>query len=406
MRRSSPLIRFIAIALASATGFASSLTLAWGADLPRNPFAQRLLRSMEYIDFPDILIAIAAQNTQPWQRYDQGERYLGRRTPLEPRWNQVISMNLSGDISQQLSAIHNVFMEGSGGDFRETPIDDAGGDIDRDVGGPGGFDRLTLDELKALQANLLLVVEAKPDPYNTVTPGQTWLARYRYPSAGTYQKFKQLLSPELLRDLQSADQAGKLGYDLRHPESVSPEFRTLNKRLLAELLDTVYDPNGTPEANYQALITVHPFDDYNGRSLRAWYRQQVGHPMFLMNFYCDLYCGRSKFAAEIAQGDQQYQQIVEGLVAEEKRNPGYPRFYDIPDFWMVAAGKQSAPSDSAHFVSQSKAWFLRVENSQRIDHKLFGEVIRDYQTFLGSQGLAASFIERPFACETFLLSFL
>ncbi len=351
-----------------------------------NPFAARLMRTMEYIDYPDVLVAIAAQNTRPWERYDSGERSLGRATPLEPRWNQAISLNPSGPIESQLNAIHNVFMETSSGDFRETPIDDAGGDIDRGVGGPGGFDRLTLSQARALQANLLLVAEVKPDPYNKTTPGQTMLARYRYPSAATYKKFQQFLSAQLLQDLGTAELAGKLAYDINRPESVGPEFRALNKRILAELLEAFYDPSASPVDNYQSMITVHPFDDYNGRSLRAWYREQAGRPLFLMNFYCDLYCGRTEFENEVARGDREYDQIEAGLEREENANPGYPRFYDVPEFWMVASGAQAEPSDPGRYVGASKAWFLRVENSQRIDHKLFDEVLRDFRAYLSTLG--------------------
>jgi hypothetical protein len=342
---------------------------------------------MEYIDFPDILVAIAAQNTRPWERYDSGERYAGRATPLEPRWNQAIAAPLSGPIETELNTIHDIFMETRSGDFRETPIDDAGGDIDRDVGGPGGFDRLTLQQARVLQANLLLTVEIKDDPYNTVTPGQTKLARYRYPSAGTYKKFQQFLSPGLLQDLNDADQAGKLSYDIRNPQSVGPEFRALNKRIIGELLERFYDPSASAVDNYQSMITVHPFDDYNGRSLRAWYREQTGHPLFLLNFYCDLYCGRTQFENAVAEGDQEYDLIVSGMLKEENAHPGYPHFYDIPEFWLVAAGRTTLPADPARFVSLSKAWILRVENAQRIDHKLFDEVFRDYRAYLASQGI-------------------
>jgi hypothetical protein len=274
-----------------------------GAQTPQNPFAQRFVRSMEYIDYPDILVAIAAGNDRTWERYDDGERHAGRTSSLESRWARATALGPSGAAASQVLALHSVFAE-SGGGFRETPIDDAGGDIDRGSGGPGGFDRLTLEQAQALKANPLLVVEIRPDPYNQATPGQTVLARYRYPSAATFHRFEQLLSPGLRAELQTAEQSGQLRYDPWNAGSVGPSFRRLNPRIIAELLDAAYRPSDPPWQNYQRMIAVHPFDDYNGRTLRAWYRRQAARPMFMLDFYCDLYCSTERFGQEIRTGDE------------------------------------------------------------------------------------------------------
>jgi len=230
----------------------------------KNPFGQRLLRSLEFIDFPDILVAIAASNTKPWARYEKSERYLGRKESLETRWNRAISLDLKNQsIVLQMQELQQVFSEGTTHSFREIPIDDAGGDIDRLGDGLGGFDRLTLSQAKALEENPLLLVDVKPDPKG---PG-TVLARYRYPTAGTYNKFRQFLSPELLGDLDKADAAGQLTYNISNRNSVGPIFRDLNKRIIAELLQARFNPGQSAITNYQRMIAIHPFERSNSAGL-------------------------------------------------------------------------------------------------------------------------------------------
>jgi len=368
---------------------------------PGHAFAERLLRAMEYIDYPDILVAVAAGNGSPWQRYDKGERRIGRNTPFEDRWNKAIEFSPGTSTANDLRGIQGTLSETPNAEFRGTPIDHAGGDIDKDAFGHG-FDRLTLKEAAELKANPLLSVTLKPDPYNTARPGQTVLAKYRYPSAGTWQKFRDLLSPALVEELEVATSKGLLEYKLEDPNSVTPEFRRLNVKILHELVSVADDPGAPLHVRYQRLVSVHPFDDYNGRSLRLWYRaQNGGKPLFLLNFYCDLYCSEADFAAE-AQRGQRALALLRSALAREAAASADPKFYDtVPEFFSIVADTP-APKDSRAFLSESKRWLLNPANSQRIDQKRFDEVFDEYEAWVQKRFPGAAIKD----CRTLLRALL
>ena len=357
------------------------LALAASPTQPTNNFALRLLKTMEYIDYPDMLVAVAAGNSQPWLRYENGEKYVGRNTPLEDRWTRATSLPIQAKITDELISLYRTFTENPAGDFRGTPIDFAGGDLEKDSYG-NGYDRLTARQNAVILANPFLSVESQPDPASTVGAR---LVRYRYPSAGTFHKFAAFLSPSLRQDLLAAEANGLLKYDQHDLTTVKPEFKALNRRIIRELLTKVYDPAKPTLINYQRMIAVHPFDDYNGRSLRAWYRTTAHFPLFLQEFYCDLYCSVSEFSAQVETGKKQYAQLMTGLAYEESLHPQESHFYDIDTWWLVAAQLHASPGGNAwKFVQESKHWFLVPEAAQKIDHKLFHEVLADFEQFARS----------------------
>jgi hypothetical protein len=377
-------------------------------------FASRFLRSMEYIDYPDILVAIAANNGTPWTRYDDGDIQI-YHTELEDRWNQAIAITPTGGGGDQLKQVHNILMPGVFGNvYRGVPIDNAGGDNAMDPRdavhctsptdqaneticdenfGNNTFDRVTDSQLAALLANPLLMVLVKPDRLL----GQH-LMKYRYPSVATYKKFANQLDAQLLADIHTAeaDPSHPLVYDANNPAVVSATFQSLTQRIIGELLDKAYVSTDTPAANYQRMIAVHPFDDYNGRSLRCWFRIKSGKPMLLLNFYDDLYSSVADFAKVIAISSQAYDMVSAATQRELAAHPTNAQFYqNVPEYFMYLGGMTTEPTDVHGFINRSDNWILHNPNplygptgteANAVDHKAFGQLVIDYRAYLKTTG--------------------
>jgi hypothetical protein len=401
--------------------------------LPADEFARKVIFALEYVDFPDVLLALSVNNDRPWERYDRDEFSKGKRTSLFDRWLRAATAPIPAtDVVSELLAIQTLFEELPVG-LRETPIDDAGGDVGRPgtvetfapapgnprtpaaaqllqslKTSPGFFDVVSAEQAAVLQSNPMLQVEAHAvsaieaalgrrivDPSGTLISPQSVLVRYRYPSAKRWKDFRQDLSARLQSELDRAEKAGQLEYDLFRPETVSPEFRRLNKLVLAELLRKRFDPRDVGAAffrNYQRMIAVHPFRDYNGRSLRILYRRKVGRPMFTLNFNHDLYTSPESYGAELQLGARAFDQISLGLRSEGQRAARasqMPAFFDVPHWWWFAAGpdgpalmSQSGPAFNDRLVQKSKDWLRQTPVAQRIEKKLFDQVFLDYRAML------------------------
>src|SRR5579885_860656 len=82
------------------------------AAFPTDPFAVKVLESLEFVDYPDVLLAVAVNNSTPWTRYDQGEFAAGRRRPLLERWIQATTEPaVSQDFEAELLRVHQIFQE-------------------------------------------------------------------------------------------------------------------------------------------------------------------------------------------------------------------------------------------------------------------------------------------------------
>jgi hypothetical protein len=432
---------------------------------------------MEFIDYPDMLLAIAVNNTKPWERYDQAEIQEGHG-PLLPRWVKATTEPaVSADFEAELLRIHQIFQEVPddafkrdpiAASFRVLPIDDAGGDIGRDPrnesfqptpgfvrtqaqaqavaafqqavrANPGFYDVVTDDQLKVLQSNRFLQLEfhkvsdvmallGRPivDPSGTQVPQTANLIRYKYPNAKRWHEFTDILSQGLQQQLAQAEAQHLLEYNpfnLTAPFNavnpsqggVSPQFQHLNQLVLHELLRSRFDANDSGLnffKNYQRFIAVHPFQDYNGRSLRALYRRMAGRPMFILNFNHDLYTDQATFEKDLRFGDTGFDFIAAGMAREQNahlmRAQTDPRdmakFFDLPEWWIVAAGAQDAgtlsrlvafqaplapgqASFATRLVMESKRWISEVPIEQRIDKKLFDGVFLDFEADLRQANL-------------------
>ncbi len=335
-------------------------------------FGKKLARSFEFIDLNDLLDAMARNRPDPWTLYDNPNEM-----PLIDRWNQSIQAFKKGT----LVSAHQILSGESETGFRDAPIT-AGGDIM--VAGKGYY-RITEKQKTVLESNPFLKVEIREDPF--AKPGtKTYLARHSYPSVENFRKYKEHLDSKLLQSLERAEQEGVLA------DHKSLEYRALNQEMLKELCENVLHSGRSELLTYQRLISIHPFNDYNGRTMRAWFEAQTGHPLFLRNWDLDLLLSPREFVAYAVEGESELSAIREGFAREYAKNPHFPRFYDAPEPWQVAAGvDRLAPSSERDFVEKSKSWFEDPQNSALIHQKLYYDV---YQGLRG--GCLKAFLRARF----------
>lgn len=345
--------------LSTAIQVSSSKNLLAG-DGALGDFGSKLLRSFEFIDLNDLLVAMARGDSAPWRRYDRP----GLRPMLE-KWETATGTSLK---DPSLLGVYRTLSEDAHGGLRGTPIV-AGGDI---IAYGKGYYRVTLRQARLLEDHPLLQVELLPDPWSP--NGRTYLGRHVYPCASTYRKFETLLSPKLRVKLRNAERT----FDFADPNS--PLMQGLTREVLAELI--AKSPSH-PLKEYQHLIAVHPFPDFNGRTMRAWYQRRSGSPLFIRNWDSDLFESFSELAAEAAMGKAHLQAIRQALLNEQFRNPGFPAFYDISEPWMIAAGLSEMNRISPTFVSRAKEWFRDPNHANLVRMKMDYEVFMGLRTYLG-----------------------
>ncbi|MCK5072433.1 MAG: hypothetical protein KAQ98_03340, partial [Bacteriovoracaceae bacterium] len=118
-----------------------------------------------------------------------------------------------------------------------------------------------------LKNNNYLEVHAKSHP-----SGDGFLVKYFYPDALHYKQLKGIISDKLYETLEKTDPDELLEkkHDLR---------KKLNSQIIDELLDDVLDRYYNTSVDFKKdksmelakdLISIHPFENFNGRTIRFW----------------------------------------------------------------------------------------------------------------------------------------
>lgn len=111
----------------------------------------------------------------------------------------------------------------------------------------------TTHQLETMKANPYLEVVSTPQ-------GKHHLVHYFYPDVFHFKKLKGKISDELYQKLSSLNQDQLMNdHNLR---------QQLNKQLLKELVDDFSTRMKAGKANWVELISIHPFEDMNGRTSR------------------------------------------------------------------------------------------------------------------------------------------
>ncbi|HLD99748.1 MAG TPA: hypothetical protein VJB59_05785 [Bdellovibrionota bacterium] len=323
-----------------------------------NEFARNFYESFEFIDWNDIINSMGRGDSAPWTRYDQPGM-----APLLDRWRQAKQLVGSIESDAEILGSYRALSGNPNGTYRDAPIV-AGGDFE--VNGKKYY-RITKNQLDALEKNRFLTVEWIEDPNPPQgAPTKTCLAKHEYPSARTYKKFQQLLSADLLKKLKDADASGQLANE------AGSEFKNLTQAVLKELI--IYSENAdvSPLLRYQFQISIHPFSDYNGRSLRAKYFKDAEKPLVMKNWDLDLFLNYEEFASESAAGRLQYRALFKALYDTEKASPDAPpKFYDIKEPYMMVSGVSELDEPPADFVNRVKAFYTDPANDHLIRRKQY-----------------------------------
>ncbi len=328
-----------------------------------SPFLKDLLSTFEFIGFSDILVAMAVGNSEPWTRYDDPGSI-----PFLKLWRETIALNLSTvDSRLQLVVLHEALSKNSE-HYRDHPVVGGGDEM---IDGPKvqGYYQVDSDAKLALESNPYLTLTLRPGPLQSDGTPSHYI-KHEYPSARTFHRFESLIESGLLTELRLAEAQGAL----KDPSSV--EFKDLTRRLIGQLAgDVLSDTQGKTSERYQKLMSIHPFGDFNGRTLRVWYRRTTGKPLFLPNWDWDLFMTPQEFAHAAEIGDNQLEWMRRSFLAEQALHPQFPDYYRAPGTWQVAAGVDNEAAHSATEIRDLlRAVFNELGVKQAVQHKQDGPV--------------------------------
>ena len=170
-------------------------------------------------------------------------------------------------------------------------------------------------ELKILQANPYLEVVAT----KSNTTGHH--VHYFYPDAFHYQKLKGILSEDLYNEL-SQQNAGNLMQDHQ-------KRNALNKRIISELYEDFKKRMIKGEAKWSELVSIHPFSDMNGRTIRLAETVISDEPKHYFVGDFDLTSSPADELSSVTRGTLAHRKLQIALLDEyllaisEKRMPDY-----------------------------------------------------------------------------------
>jgi len=329
----------------------------------QNEFGKKYLESFEFIDLADLLVAQSRNHALPWVLYDVTGSLLDRWNEMKSRYiptvqNNKLSPSRFLTSTDELTRLNRLLSGNPKGEIRGKPII-AGGDHWIDG---RGFYRVSLKDLPTLQKNPYLTLEVVPDP-DPVYRDRSVLVRHEYPSARTYDRFRAKLSRDLLHRLYAAKAAGQL------KDIGSNEFQSLTREILNELWKNASTTFRKPAESYLAMIAIHPFEDFNGRTARALYQiLSRGSPLILRSWDWDLLMTPAQLQWEALQGTLFIRALKQDLSRIEKENPTFPKFYSssIPAAYFFDSGDR-ARVFSPEFLAESMKFFSHsdVRNSIR-----------------------------------------
>ena len=280
-------------------------------------YLKKILLASDYMDGISWARAMMVNPSAPWNEFEPenfGKYENAIRAADDLKNGLEEGQNFqSKDIREIFRKIHSAAI-GADVPLRNEGIRAGGVEI-------GQRFKVDANELKALQANAFLTVEASPPDADG-----HFLVDYFYPDAFHYQGVKPYLSPELVTDLDAENKVpnGLLenaNADLRH---------SLNQRIESELLDKVDD--GTLPVD--DLIDIHAYDDDNGRTSRivkGLFHNQPPHN-FIGDFDTEL--PPDQFNAWMQKGVLARENLHAALVDEFLMAKGQGR---MPDYLKTGA---------------------------------------------------------------------
>lgn len=300
-------------------------------------YLYKLLVLSDYMDGISFARALKVNPAQPWNEFDPEnfDTYLKSISELKMDPDILDSINdiESDSLKKSLAKIYSSFSNTSQKDFSKIARSEGvrvGGDFGK------GYFTVYEHELKSLQENPYLDVVVKEK-----VEGK-YLVEYFYPDAFHFKKLQGRISNDLYEELKSySSNTLMTDHNLR---------RKLNQRLIQELIDDVakrykglhFKHNENAIKFMNELVSIHPFDDFNGRSIRTYFK--IGFsvhdskvPYFMMSDN-DLFLSPKEQLNYLNLAKTPYDNLKFSLVDEyakalaEKRLPNYAKSINLDDF--------------------------------------------------------------------------
>lgn len=307
---------------------------------------ESLLQLSIYMDGISFYRALKVNPQNPWAEFEPHnfERFRKARQDFIAKQlseqklgiargsNQNVGSWAQIQVEQILPQIHRQ-VSGDGSEPWRLEGIRAGGDRE------GKTFQVTPEQLMELKANPYLTVESKP------LSNGNHLVSYHYPDVFHVEKVMSRLSPQLQNTLKSTSRE-RLWQDSNLRQS-------LNRRIIRELLTESFTRLGAQntEAHLKSvemlreLVSIHPFTDFNGRSLRLY--SEMGNvemklevPYSFLNDL-DILTSKEKYAELLRAGTNARNVLIEALLAElslavkENRNPQFHRVKGLNEFFKA-----------------------------------------------------------------------
>src|SRR6185437_16199328 len=99
--------------------------------------------------------------------------------------------------------------------------------------------------------------------------------------------------------------------------------------------------------------------------------------MYVWNWDMDILMTPTEFKLEIDAGQSALTRLTQALGREATEHSDFPRFYDLPELWMLGSRINPPISNQNRYVEELKRFYSRSDIIDRIHHKQFQEVYAD-----------------------------
>ncbi len=253
-------------------------------DNPEGRYMESLIHLSDYMDGISFIRAITVNPGNPWNEFepDRFERFKESRHEFFSQSASIKKGHGEGlgiitsagrftsakdpdlwpikQVEEILPMLHKSITGNGDSEYRNEGVRGGGSD-------DGNRFYVTKQELTELQSNPYLTVEVQYDQKE-----QAYLVSYHYPDVFHFKKLKDFMSEELFDELNKVTEK-ELWDD-------ADKRKMLNQKLVKELLLGVfkkYHAMGIGEGNgllfakfLRDLVSIHPFSDFNGRTLRFY----------------------------------------------------------------------------------------------------------------------------------------
>lgn len=304
---------------------------AWS---PEGQFLESVFHLTYYMDGISLQRALRVAPENPWSQFEPENfesfrsvhRDVLRGTGLSSRHSIEAALTDLKDFQKR------IFSYPSEGRFRSTPVRGGGRDRSLISSRKKSFQMFAVTplQLATLLANPYLNVH-----YILSPDKKEFLATYEYPDIRYFTRLRPLLSNEFVQEVEREGIGEILAAD-------RGQIGAWTERMIEDLVRQVLTKHlsgglGDPAALLVDLMSVHPFSDGNGRSIRLLTQKLAMEsgftllaPLYISDF--DLLLEKKVFSRVVKESVPAYARLYQELVQEwvlAKRERRAPRFWDV-----------------------------------------------------------------------------